>query len=151
MDINFHCEKCKQALAIEYTAAGTVVNCPKCGQPTHVPAKPLAGLPHLPARPGLGTHATKSVTVTAPLPTKTLGTVAGAAHAELPIVAPHPDPLPARVVVTDFRMPFGSMVKFMILWALAAIPAFLILAGLAALLLLGLIKAGVSPMMFGPP
>lgn len=149
MDINFHCEKCKQALAIEYTAAGTVVTCPKCGQPTHVPAKPLAALPHLPAKPGLGPHATKSVTVTAPLPTKTMGPAASAPHAEISIVAPHPEPLPARVVVTDFRMPFGSMVKFMTLWSLAAIPAFLILAGLVALVVLGLIKAGVTA--FGPP
>lgn len=35
-----------------------------------------------------------------------------------------------EVVVTDIKMPFGSMVAFMIKWALAAIPAFIILAGL---------------------
>ncbi|HEX8030328.1 MAG TPA: hypothetical protein VF491_17760 [Vicinamibacterales bacterium] len=33
-----------------------------------------------------------------------------------------------RVTVIDVNMPFGSMVAFMIKWALAAIPAFLILA-----------------------
>ena len=32
-----------------------------------------------------------------------------------------------EVVVTDIKMPFSSMVEFMILWALASIPAFLIL------------------------
>ena len=31
------------------------------------------------------------------------------------------------VVVTDIRMSFGSMVVFMVKWAIAAIPAFLIL------------------------
>ena len=43
-----------------------------------------------------------------------------------------------RVVVTDFDMPFGSMVGFMIKWTLAAIPAFLILSivGFAAFALL---------------
>jgi len=32
-----------------------------------------------------------------------------------------------RVSVTDINMPFGSMVVFMVKWALAAIPAALIL------------------------
>jgi hypothetical protein len=32
-----------------------------------------------------------------------------------------------RVVVTDIRMPFWSMVVFMVKWAIAAIPAMLIL------------------------
>jgi len=33
-----------------------------------------------------------------------------------------------QVVVTDVRMPFGSMVVFMVKWAIASIPAFIILA-----------------------
>jgi hypothetical protein len=39
------------------------------------------------------------------------------------------DPQPQRqqVVVTDVNMPFGSMVRFMVKWALASIPAFMIL------------------------
>jgi hypothetical protein len=32
-----------------------------------------------------------------------------------------------RVVVADFDMPFGSMVGFMVKWAIASIPAFIIL------------------------
>jgi integral membrane sensor domain MASE1 len=46
----------------------------------------------------------------------------------------------AHVVVTDIRMPSWSMVVFMIKWAVAAIPAFIILAvlgGVAAALLSG--------------
>lgn len=33
-----------------------------------------------------------------------------------------------KVVVTDIRMPFLSMVIFMVKWAIASIPAFIILA-----------------------
>jgi hypothetical protein len=33
----------------------------------------------------------------------------------------------SRVVVTDIRMPFWSMVVFMVKWAIAAIPALIIL------------------------
>jgi hypothetical protein len=48
------------------------------------------------------------------------------------------------VVVTDIDMPFGSMVGFMVKWAIASIPAFLILGALGfvlALLIGGLLAA----------
>jgi hypothetical protein len=38
------------------------------------------------------------------------------------------DEKPERVVVKDIDMPFGSMVIFMVKWAVASIPAFIILA-----------------------
>lgn len=40
---------------------------------------------------------------------------------------------PQRVVVVDVRMPFGSMVGFMVKWAIAAIPAIIILIFLGAI------------------
>lgn len=39
-----------------------------------------------------------------------------------------------NVVVTDIRMPFVSMVVFMVKWAIASIPAIIILALLFALI-----------------
>ncbi len=38
------------------------------------------------------------------------------------------------VVVFDVQMPFWSMVRFMVLWALAAIPALIILFGAGLML-----------------
>jgi uncharacterized membrane protein YdjX (TVP38/TMEM64 family) len=38
------------------------------------------------------------------------------------------------VRITDIRMPFGSMVVFMVKWAIASIPALIILTVLGALL-----------------
>ena len=38
-----------------------------------------------------------------------------------------PEPLVQSVAITDIHMPFGSMVVFMIKWAIAAIPALIIL------------------------
>lgn len=46
----------------------------------------------------------------------------------------------AEVVVTDIAMPFGSMVVFMVKWAIAAIPA---------LLILGLLTSVLSFLLFG--
>ena len=39
-----------------------------------------------------------------------------------------------RVVVTDIKMPFWSMVVFMVKWAIAAIPAFMLLGIIGAIL-----------------
>jgi hypothetical protein len=44
-----------------------------------------------------------------------------------------------EVKVADIRMPFGSMVVFMVKWAIASIPAFIILAVLGALMWAGLV------------
>ena len=38
-----------------------------------------------------------------------------------------------EVVVTDIQMSFGSMVVFMIKWAIAAIPALIILSAIGAI------------------
>jgi len=50
-----------------------------------------------------------------------------------------------QVVVKDFEMSFGSMVVFMIKWALASIPALIILAviGFAVFFFLGLMRGPV--------
>lgn len=48
-----------------------------------------------------------------------------------------------RVTVTDFDMPFLSMVRFMVKWAIAAIPAIFIIT-LAAALFWGIIFGAVS-------
>ena len=63
-----------------------------------------------------------------------------------------------HVVVTNFRMPFWSMVFFMVKWSIAAIPAFIILllVGAAAIVLLagmfpGLLKLLALAAFLGQP
>jgi hypothetical protein len=67
------------------------------------------------------------------------------------VYPPEPAPIPetepvaiARVSVVDINMPFASMVGFMVKWALASIPAFLILAVFAAGLFLLLTILGIA-------
>jgi hypothetical protein len=45
---------------------------------------------------------------------------------------PQQEAAPVRII--DIKMPFGSMVVFMVKWAIAAIPALIILAVIGALL-----------------
>jgi len=62
------------------------------------------------------------------------------------------DPQDTRreVVVTDIRMPFSSMVAFMVKWAIAAIPAMIILGLLWWVLMVILFGVGgFSGGMFG--
>ena len=49
-----------------------------------------------------------------------------------------------EVVVTDIQMPFGSMVVFMIKWAIAAIPAAIILFSLGAIFMAILASIGAA-------
>lgn len=53
---------------------------------------------------------------------------------------------PTRIVVTDIRMPLWSMVIFMVKWAIAAIPALIILATIWIVLVT---LFGGMGMMFG--
>ena len=48
----------------------------------------------------------------------------------------------SRVIVTDFQMPFSSMVLFIIKWSLAAIPAMLLLAIPCSILLAIILSLG---------
>jgi len=43
------------------------------------------------------------------------------------------EPAHNHVVITDIKMPFISMVVFMVKWAIAAIPALIILAMIGAM------------------
>ena len=55
-------------------------------------------------------------------------------------------PHPIQVVVKDFEMSFGSMVVFMLKWAVAAVPALIILGavGFAIFLLLNIVSRGLK-------
>lgn len=44
-----------------------------------------------------------------------------------------------EVVVTNVKMPFWSMVRFMVKWSIASIPAVIILAIIAGVIFIGLI------------
>jgi len=58
-----------------------------------------------------------------------------------------------EVVVTDIRIPFFSMVVLLVKWALAAIPALIILAFIAGALsfALGLMHGGMMGWQWGKP
>lgn len=58
------------------------------------------------------------------------------AYGQPPASTPQMISPPARVVVTDIDMKFGTMIVFMIKWAIAAIPATIILGMIGGALML---------------
>ena len=48
-----------------------------------------------------------------------------------------------NVTITDIKMPFGSMVEFMVKWAIASIPAFIILF-LIGMMVMGVFGVGIA-------
>jgi hypothetical protein len=58
-----------------------------------------------------------------------------------------PQPEKVEVVVTDIRMPFGSMVGFMVKWSLASIPAIIIVSVIMFGLVVG--ATAVLSLLFG--
>ena len=49
-----------------------------------------------------------------------------------------------NVIITDIKMPFFSMVMFMIKWVFAIIPAAIILAAVIAILMVGASMLGID-------
>ena len=115
--MTFTCPHCQQSLETDDGEGGKSVQCPSCGRYILVP---LATLPPTAKPP--------------PSPTRT----------PQPVYMPE-QPIP-EVRVVDVKMPFWSMVVFMIKWAIAAIPAMIIL-GLVYLLVVGSLLGGCSAMM----
>lgn len=100
------CPHCRGEARAPANAAGKTVDCPACGKQFSIPVP-------APAHSG---HVQAQATAIPPLPPR--------------------QQLPAgkqEVIVTDIRIPFGSMVVLIIKWALAAIPAMIILAVLGLL------------------
>lgn len=95
------CPHCREEARAPAIAAGKTVDCPSCGKSFTIP---------LPASDHSAHVQAKATTVPPLLPRK------------------HLPASKQEVIVTDIRIPFGSMVVLIIKWALAAIPAMIILA-----------------------
>lgn len=119
--MNFNCPHCQQALETDDHHAGRDIQCPACGRYIKVPGTRAISPPVVPDKPV--ERSTPSYSTTS--------------HSSL-----------QNVRVVDIKMPFGSMVVFLIKWALASIPAMIIL-GLIYLLVVGMIMGGCMSAMMG--
>lgn len=100
-EIDVTCPACGDRAHAPADAAGKNADCPNCGKSFRIPDSGPAAMPQANVKPP-------------------------------PAVAPRATSAnnKTEVVITDIRMPFGSMVVFMLKWTVAAIPAAIIIATL---------------------
>lgn len=126
--------------------------CISCGYALPQPPAPAFQQPapaYMPTAPQAGYPAQGSYAPVAPVyaPAPQAPGQAPAAQGGL-LAAPDYALVPlTRVVVTDVNMTFQSMVVFMVKWAIAAVPALIIL-GLIVLLLMALFSGIVGGLLF---
>jgi hypothetical protein len=130
MDISFNCSKCGQSMVIDEDAAGVTIDCPNCGEPSHVPSQ-------------------SAVVADEPEPFAVSTSPPLSPEPPAQILPPNSVTTRTEVVVTGIQMPFWSVVAFMIKWAVASIPAAIVLITIFFLLwfLFGLLGMGL--MMHG--
>ena len=97
--MNFNCTQCGQSLELDDQHAGRDFQCPACGRYIQAPGQRTEPLPMPPSLQQPSQPAQRATYRQPPL----------------------------NVHVVDIKMPCGSMVMFMIKWALASIPALIIL------------------------
>ena len=117
----------------------TTVTCPKCDA-----AYKLKYSRYSPEK----THTCSACGEKIPLPEKAPEPVAPAPSAHIPatlVMRSSRDP--KEVIITDIQMPFGSMVVFMLKWAIAAIPAVLLFGALIFLICSTLAIGGCAALL----
>jgi hypothetical protein len=143
MPIVFDCPSCSHRLRVPDEAAGRKGKCPGCGERVAIPgeSEDSAAIRDAFSFAAAPEPVSPRVAVPDDLEPAAVLTPVGSPAASTPAfdakTTPRPtkaETEPMRVVVVDFNMTFDSMLMFMIKWALAAIPAFIILAFIGSLL-----------------
>ena len=127
-EIIITCPRCKQDLQASSELIGQFAECPSCGHDiqVHAPEQPPAISKII--KPD---ERVESVQLTESdlLPTNTI-----------------PPSAVNKVIITDVKIPFWSMVILMVKWSIAAIPAFIILSILGSILF-GILFGGCAAML----
>ena len=123
--------------------------CASCGYT--VPQPPVSARAFTPSGPSAGHLAQGGYAPSAPVYAPVQPALAQTPPAQATIAAPGAVVAPVtRVVVTDVNMSFSSMVVFMVKWAIASVPALIILVLILALAswLLSVIGVGLLGRLF---
>ena len=140
MDISFCCDKCKQDLLVDEAGTGTTMDCPKCGKPVYIPNGPRVERKEVVTATVAATDAVQEQVQSIAVP-----------PASPPIGVSPLSPNSNKVVITGIKIPFVDMVVLMIKWALAAIPAAIIVFGIFFIIWLGITGLFFGWLLHGTP
>lgn len=124
MALQFNCQHCNELIISKFLKIGEMAECKKCGEKNTIP-KSAEGISESEIKSEHTISDSFNDGSNKQSNSKTIEVSATQSHNA------------NEVIITDIKMKFGSMVEFMVKWAVASIPAFIILC------IIGLIVAGI--------
>ena len=124
MALQFNCQHCNELIISKFLKVGEMAECKKCGEKNTIPK----------SAEGISESEIKSEHTISDAFDDGSNKQSNSKTIEVSATQSHNA---NEVIITDVKMKFGSMVRFMVMWALASIPAFIIL------FIIGFIVAGI--------
>ena len=132
MALKFNCQHCNELLISKFLKIGEMAECKKCGEKNTIP-KSAEGISEseIKSEHTISDAFDDGNNKQSDSKTIEVSTHKGNSTQFQP------------VTIEDIKMPFGSMVQFMVKWAIASIPAFIILF-LIGMMVMGVFGVGIA-------
>ena len=132
MALKFNCQHCNELIISKFLKVGEMAECKKCGEKNTIP-KSAEGISEstIKSENTISDAFDDGNNKQSDSKTIEVSTHKGNSTQFQP------------VTIEDIKMPFGSMVQFMVKWAIASIPAFIILF-LIGMMVMGVFGVGIA-------
>jgi len=132
MALKFNCQHCNELIISKFLKAGEIAECKKCGEKNTIPenAEGISDA-EIKSEHTISDAFDDGNNKQSDSKTIEVSTHKGNSTQFQP------------VTIEDIKMPFGSMVEFMVKWAIASIPAFIILF-LIGMMVMGVFGVGIA-------
>ena len=132
MELQFNCQHCNELIISKFLKVGEIAKCKKCGEKNTIPenAEGISDA-EIKSEHTISDAFDDGNNKQSDSKTIEVSTHKGNSTQFQP------------VTIEDIKMPFGSMVQFMVKWAIASIPAFIILF-LIGMMVMGVFGVGIA-------
>ena len=132
MELQFNCQHCNELIISKFLKVGEIAKCKKCGEKNTIPenAEGISDA-EIKSEHTISDAFDDGNNKQSDSKTIEVSTHKGNSTQFQP------------VTIEDIKMPFGSMVQFMVKWAIASIPAFIILF-LIGMMMMGVFGVGIA-------
>ena len=130
MALQFNCQHCNELISSKFLKVGEIAECKKCGEKNTIPEN----------AEGISESEIKSEHTISDAFDDGTNQQNNSKTIEVSATQSHNT---NKVIITDIKMPFGSMVEFMVKWAIASIPAIIILF-VIGMMVMGVFGVGIA-------
>ena len=132
MALQFNCQHCNELIISKFLKVGEISECKKCGEKNTIPEN----------AEGISDSEIKSEHTISDAFDNGNNKQSDSKTIEVSTHKGNSTQI-QPVTIEDIKMPFGSMVQFMVKWAIASIPAFIILF-LIGMMVMGVFGVGIA-------